>query len=556
MEFQEALMRLVIHNGKSSQQLPDNQHHHHHPRLKHKWSVVSFIRSTSSKSKKKHSKPDMPKEFVCPISGLVMYDPVIVSSGHTFERACVQACNTLAFTPTLNNGVKPDFSTVFPNLALKTAIRNWCVKCSIDLPRPLNFFSAEQLVRAKLEKQLLLKLEEKPLLKFNHPVAQFTRSSTKFTRSTTNCSSSSVESGESSSVQLTPALQLTTRPSCYSSASSSSEIEILGVNSSSDEEEEIIAKLKSPQVFEIEEALSLLRKNTKNKQGIRTQLCTPRLLSALRSLIASRYSNIQVNSVACLVNLSLEKENKVRIVRSGIVPSIVDVLKGGFPEAQEHACGAIFSLALEDHNKTAIGVLGALPPLLHLLRSEKEWTRHDSAFALYHLSLVQSNRTKLVKLGAVPILLGMVKSGHMRSRVFLVLGNLASCLNGRDAMLDSGGVDCLVGVLRDEELESESTLESCVSVLCELSNGGFRFKGLAKAAGAVEVLLRMEKSYRERTKEKARRILEMMKGRTEEEEEENEINWEELLESEHSTPTRCQTSGESVGSSLKSSEDS
>lgn len=44
-------------------------------------------------------------------------------------------------------------------------------------------------------------------------------------------------------------------------------------------------------------------------------------------------------------------------------PPIIDVLKGGFPESQEHAAGALFSLALDDQNKTAIGVLGALPPL-------------------------------------------------------------------------------------------------------------------------------------------------------------------------------------------------
>ncbi|GFY93921.1 RING/U-box superfamily protein with ARM repeat domain-containing protein [Actinidia rufa] len=74
------------------------------------------------------------------------------------------------------------------------------------------------------------------------------------------------------------------------------------------------------------------------------------------------YTVVQTNAVAAMVNLSLEKVNKLKIVRSRIAPSLIDVLKGGGAEWQEHASGAIFSLALEDDNRTAIGVLGALQP--------------------------------------------------------------------------------------------------------------------------------------------------------------------------------------------------
>ncbi|GKC59280.1 U-box domain-containing protein 40 [Tanacetum coccineum] len=91
----------------------------------------------------------------------------------------------------------------------------------------------------------------------------------------------------------------------------------------------------------------------------------------------NKYLSIQVNVVASLVNLqSLENDNKVKIVRSGIVPPLIEVL---------------FSLPLDDQNKTAIGVLGALP-LLHALRAGSDRCRHNSALALYHLSLAQSNR--------------------------------------------------------------------------------------------------------------------------------------------------------------------
>lgn len=244
-----------------------------------------------------------------------------------------------------------------------------------------------------------------------------------------------------------------------------------------------------------------------------------------------------MNATAALVNLSLENQNKVKIVRSGIVPPLIDVLKGGFPEAQDHAAGALFSLALDDQNKTAIGVLGALQPLLHALRSDSERTRHDSSLALYHLTLVQSNRSKLVKLGAVQTLMGMVKSGHMTGRIMLILSNLAGCADGRAVMLDSGAVECFLGMLSGNELESESGREVCIGALFGLSQGGFRFKAVAKAAGAEEVMEVVEKTTagRGRASEKVKRVLEVLRGR---EEEEEEVDWEELLNTESDEASR------------------
>ncbi|KAJ6371520.1 hypothetical protein OIU77_001932 [Salix suchowensis] len=510
MEFQEAVTRQriprTIRKGAVER--------HHMQTEKHKWNIL-FHRSSSSKQKTKPS--EIPVEFLCPVSGTLMKDPVIVSSGHTFERACVQACNTLGFIPTLMDGTVPDFSTVIPNLALKSTILKWCTDYSLDPPNDkttLNFFSAEKLVHAKiLETQ-----QQKP----KHPKKNEDQDAgAGIDHLVTDLITHDTWSSDDSP------LQLKTPSSCYSSPSSSSaDIRAFNLNP---KDEDFVRKLKSPLVFEIEEGLISLRNTTRAREDdTRLQLCTSRLLSVLKPLIISRYTNIQVNSVACLVNLSLEKINKIKIVRSGILPLLIDVLKGGFPEAREHACGAIFSLALDDRNKIAIGVLGALSPLLHLLRSdERHRTRHDSGLALYHLSLVQSNVTKLVKLGSVPILLDIVKSGRLGRWVLLLLCNLALCPEGRDAMRDSGGVDFFVGLLKRRDMKYESAQEICVSVLYGLSHGGLRFKGLARAAGAVEVLMQVENTGNDRTKKMVKRIIKIL----------TETRMEEVLEDSGST--RC-----------------
>ncbi|KAI5443226.1 hypothetical protein KIW84_012040 [Lathyrus oleraceus] len=145
----------------------------------------------------------------------------------------------------------------------------------------------------------------------------------------------------------------------------------------------------------------------------------------------------------------------------------------------------------------------------------------------------------MVKLGFVSVLLGMVKSGYMMDRVLLILGNLGFGSDGRAAMLDAGVVECLVGLLGGAELDSESTRERCVGVLYVLSHGGLRFKAVAKKIRVVEMLQKIEKMKSEKANEKVQRILEIM---SEKEVEEEEVDWEELLDSGFSGRTMSQLS--------------
>ncbi|XP_023516955.1 U-box domain-containing protein 38-like isoform X1 [Cucurbita pepo subsp. pepo] len=468
-----------------------------------------------------------PKEFICTVSCSLMADPVVVSSGQTFERVSAQVCRNLGFSPVLEDGSKPDFSTVIPNLAMKKTILHWCEKSGARNPQAPDYSSVERRVSALMEQEkphtgirdlsdrdLLEGVSDLPSMNFSHAATEYGRRPEHFY---TSSSEESVIVGGSPGTPL----PFTIRPVCYSFSSSSSEnvennalIQALGTNSSIGEEEnKFLAKLESPDVFEQEEGIVSLRKVTKADENIRVSLCTPRILSSLHSLVTSRYPKVQINAVASLVNLSLEKPNKLKIARSGLVPHLIDALKGGHTETQEHAAEALFSLALEDENRMAIGFLGAMPPLLYALRSENERTRDVSALCLYNLTMIQSNRVKLVKLGAVTTLLSMVKSRNSTNWLLLILCNIAVCQEGRSAMLDGDAVGLLVGMLREKELDSESARENCVAALYALSYGSMRFKGLAKEAGAMEVLREIIERGSERAREKAKKILERMRTR-------------------------------------------
>lgn len=491
-----------------------------------------------------------------------MSDPVVVSSGQTFERLCVQVCRDLNFIPKLNDDdedSQPDFSNIIPNLNMKSTIDTWCDTVGVSPPQPPDYSTVERNLRQQMPPpDVEIRVSEQELLSavaHRAPMIIHHADSELMGRRDFNSTSSSDESVIVAQSPFTP-LPLTTRPACFSPSpsSSSSEIETSNQHHNPEEDEVIYNKLKSDEIFDQEQGLIMMRKMTRTKDEARVSLCSPRILSLLKNMIVSRYSLVQTNSLASLVNLSLEKKNKLTIVRLGFVPILIDVLKSGSREAQEHAAGSIFSLSLEDDNKMPIGVLGALQPLLHALRAaESDRTRHDSALALYHLSLNQTNRLKLVRLGAVPALFSMVRSGESTSRALLVICNLACCSEGRSAMLDANAVAILVGKLREERTEeatearsSSSARENCVAALFALSHESLRFKGLAKEAKAVEVLKEVEERGTERARDKAKKILQLMRERVPEDDEEDgegPIDWDRVIDSNGSIRSRFRAGG-------------
>ncbi|KAA0055206.1 hypothetical protein IC582_029759 [Cucumis melo] len=492
----------------------------------HRLKLSIFHQRSSSDSKPQRPK-DCPQEYLCPISKSLMADPVVVSSGQTFERLSVKVCQDLGFSPMLEeDDSRPDFSSVITNRNIRSTILKWCDNNGIEHPQPPPYTSIELIVRQLMQKEeqenrfeasdsaLIRRVADKPTGVAVHATTEVGLRHNRFQLN-------SPEQTEETTREST-LLPFKTQPSSYAANASSSSHGGFdrdsnhGGYSDSDspnleEESRLILKFRSNDEFEQREGVISLRKLTKSNESIRASLCTKEFLAALLPLVLSRSPNVQINAVASVVNLSLEKANKLKIVRAGFVPLLIDVLDGGNTESQEHAAGALFSLSLDDENKMAIGILGALPVLMNTLRSDSERTRNDSALCLYHLTLNPSNRVKLVKLGAVPILLSLTRIEGCTSRIVLILCNIAVSVDGRSAMLDANAVGCLVGLLKDKAMDSESTRENCVVALYALSQGGFRFRGLAKEAGAVEVLREVEERGTERAREKAKRILQMMR---------------------------------------------
>ncbi|GJN03546.1 hypothetical protein PR202_ga21001 [Eleusine coracana subsp. coracana] len=458
---------------------------------KPKYRVQDVLATTPSPPRKEE---EVPGELVCPILGLPMADPVILSSGRTYERACVRACADLGLA------LGPDGAVVaaaIPNDALRAAVRTWCARSGRAPPVPPSVDKAMEAV-----------LRAAPARSASNLSCSTSRASAASTSPSTS------SSGGGSSTEMAPAVDVEVNVVRVKDvAAKEAEQPVLPVAADSAEEEEDAwaRAVEAGDETEVEWATSSLRRATRESPARRRALCTPRLLAALRRalLLPPRHATpaSRADAAAALANLALEPENRVPVVRAGAVPALVDALASPAspPEAREHAAGAMFALALHEGNRAALGVLGAVPPLLAVFSDHRvdhgdgdgalpPRARRDAGMALYHLSLAAVNQSKIARaLGGVRALLGVASDADepavIRRLALMVACNVAACAEGRAALMDAGAVATVTAILSGDGAaapnNSEDLQQCCVAALYGMSRGSARrFRGLARAAGA------------------------------------------------------------------------
>ncbi|XVE87313.1 hypothetical protein DITRI_Ditri18aG0107500 [Diplodiscus trichospermus] len=84
----------------------------------------------------KLSRPIPPEAFKCPISSRLMYDPVVIASGQTFERTWIQKWFDDGNDTCPKTKMKLDHLSLTPNAAMKDLISKWCLDYGITIQDP------------------------------------------------------------------------------------------------------------------------------------------------------------------------------------------------------------------------------------------------------------------------------------------------------------------------------------------------------------------------------------------------------------------------------------
>ncbi|KAK4435976.1 U-box domain-containing protein 14 [Sesamum alatum] len=334
--------------------------------------------SEVDKSSIKHGSPIIPDDFRCPISLELMKDPVIVSTGQTYERSCIQKWLDAGHKTCPKTQQTLLHTALTPNYVLKSLIALWCESNGVELPKKQgncrnkrSGISGSDCDRAAID-ALLQKLAN------GNPEQQ------------------RAAAGE---LRLLAKRNADNRV-CIAEAGA---IPLL------------VELLSSPDLRTQEHAVTALLNlsiNEANKGTIVNAGAIPDIVDVLKN----GSTEARENAAATLFSLSVVDENKVAIGAAGAIPPLIDLLCQGTPRGKKDAATAIFNLSIYQGNKVRAVRAGIVPPLMRLLKDPGGGMVDEALAILAILASHQEGKVAIGQAEPIPTLVEVIRTGSPRNR--------------------------------------------------------------------------------------------------------------------------------------------
>ncbi|EHA8586364.1 U-box domain-containing protein 9 [Cocos nucifera] len=317
--------------------------------------------------------PEVPQHFLCPISGELMRDPVILASGETYDRAFIQELldSGSRICPLSQEVLSNPILT--PNHLLRIMISEWYKEHGIPLPQP---WSQDEGLIPRKERVPLYDLLDK-------------------------ISSASLQK------EAMKELRLLTKHNKAARA-------LLGEKP--DTIPQLLSVLSAPRLTSDPEfrndtvtAILNISMHERNRKILGDD---PRAIPFLIDSLKNGNMVTRSNAAAALFSLSALDSNKRKIVELGALKPLVELLEQGKETARRDAASAIFSICLHPKNKKRAveeGVAGVA------WKGIMDKSLVDESLAI--LALLQRQQEAMLEIsrsGAVPALFGIIRESTSR----------------------------------------------------------------------------------------------------------------------------------------------
>ncbi|XP_058093948.1 U-box domain-containing protein 45-like isoform X2 [Magnolia sinica] len=446
--------------------------------------------------RKSGSMPTPPEEFRCPISLQLMYDPVIISSGQTYERVCIEKWFSDGHSTCPKTQQQLSHLCLTPNYCVKGLIASWCEHNGVPVPDgppeslDLNYWrlalsegettnsrSMMSVESCNLKGIKVLPLEESGMIEKleENDVGDLDRS----------CEEN--QEAEDSDVDIYERYK--------------SLLEVLH------EGEDIRMQSKV-----VERIRFLLKDDEEARIFMGANGFVEGLVCFLGSAVHEGDEKAQEVGAIALFNLAVNNNrNKEMILSAGVIPLIEEMILNS--NAYESATALYLNLSCLHEAKPIIGSSRAVPFLIRLLRADSETQcKLDALHALYNLSTHPSNIPRLLSAGIVNGLQGLLMMGNAShgghtgaEKSIAVLINLASTKPGKKEIVSTPGLISSLASILDmgEPIEQEQAV-SCLLIIC---HGDEKCSQMVLQEGVIPALVSVSVNGTARGKEKAQKLL-------------------------------------------------
>ncbi|XP_022990027.1 U-box domain-containing protein 14-like [Cucurbita maxima] len=325
-----------------------------------------------------HKSPVIPDDFRCPISLEMMRDPVVVSTGQTYERSCIQKWLDSGHITCPRSQQVLVRTALTPNYVLKSLIALWCDNNGVELPskqgscvnkKPGN--SISDCDRAAIDALLVKLVNGSPEQK--RSAAGALRLLAKRNSDNRICIA---EAG------AIPFL-----------------VELLSSNDTRTKEHAVTAML-----------------NLSINDGNKRRIVDLRALPAIVEVLKNGSMEARENAAATLFSLSVIDENKVAIGAARAIPSLISLLCEGTTRGKKDAAAAIFNLSIYQGNKARAVRAGIVNPLMGFLKDSGGGMVDEALAILAILATHHEGKMAIRQTEPTAILLEFIRTGSPRNQ--------------------------------------------------------------------------------------------------------------------------------------------
>ncbi|KAL1215527.1 U-box domain-containing protein 5 [Cardamine amara subsp. amara] len=410
-----------------------------------------------------HNDDTLPEQFKCPISLTVMYDPVVISSGHTFERRWIQKWFDEGNVSCPKSKRRLVDFTMEPNVAMKNQISNWCAKHGLDVQDPATKQTDRDLSQTKAFQDIdysvsiasfgssLYNIPDLSCLSISDLSSSYSIDSTSYSRMSKGGYFTRMQTIESAS------------GASATTDSSHSEIEI-------DPLLELTNLPWDAQIKVIEDVRSRFEHNTR----------------AFRSISPSKF----LEPLVTYLKNALERNGTAGDIIKGGLDLLLAFLSGNRKaiEALKEDVFEMFSVFLESEvvaeealsifeilsNQTdslckitsAIISSGALSSLLKIAESRAEHLQEQAMIILKNLSSSNEICLEMVSLNFVQKLTSFLEQNFFCKHSIVILRNLCNNEKGRVCITETPGSLVAIAYLLESNVPEEQ--EKAISILLQL----------------------------------------------------------------------------------------
>ncbi|KAG9144606.1 hypothetical protein Leryth_010817 [Lithospermum erythrorhizon] len=425
-----------------------------------------------------------PEELRCPISLQLMYDPVIIASGQTYERICIEKWFSDGHDTCPKTQQQLSHLCLTPNYCVKGLVAIWCEQNGVPVPDgPPESLDFNYWRLALSERESNSRLMESPM--------------------SCNSGAKVVPLEESVIIEEVEENEREEEACTHEDSDVTSLVRYEDFLVVLDSEEDLKSKCKV-----VEQIRCLLKDDEEARIYMGDNGFVEPLIQFLASSVEKENHTAQETGAMALFNLAVNNNRNKEMMLSAGVLSVL-----GSMMSTSSSVGAVAALYMNlsclEEAKHTIGASAAVPFLVQVLQQENELQcKLDALHALFNLStqpaiircllsagiidtlrvLITNPRHNGWTQNCIPVLINLSSSGAARGKIAAT----PSIISALAAVLDS-----------DEPVEQEQAVV-CLLLLC---NGNEKCSQIVLQEGVIPSLVSISVNGTMRAKQKAQKLL-------------------------------------------------